>query len=202
MIVAMHVLQRLRQVHPKLSVLFPHSRNALAAQQVLDADKCTAVKLLPLSPGHMPQVLEHISGSPVERARLPSIPISFISGLRITSHKDKGEVLWDVRNRFVACSLESIARRLTMGDTVRQFDVVVVDEATAHMKQLQSDGTMEDEGRTSVWRVTKQQLRKGGDLYVCRPERHIARVLYRDAVTKCVNVPLSCRRTRLHDAHC
>jgi hypothetical protein len=50
-----HVLQRLRQVDPKLSVLFPHSRNALGAQQALDAAKCTAVKLSAQAPGQVPK---------------------------------------------------------------------------------------------------------------------------------------------------
>jgi hypothetical protein len=88
MFVVMHVLQRLRQVHPKLSVLFPHSRNALGAQQALDAAKCTAVKLSPRSPGQLPQVLEHIGGPPSARAWLPRVPVCFPE-LRIASHTDK-----------------------------------------------------------------------------------------------------------------
>jgi hypothetical protein len=56
------------------------------------------------------------------------------------------------------------------------FDVVVVDEATAHVKQLHSDGTMDDDyaQRGLGNDETPASKRTGGDLYVRRPERHIA----------------------------
>jgi hypothetical protein len=95
MIVAMHVLQRLRQVDPKLSVLFPHSRNALGAQQALDVAKCTAVKLSAQAPGQDPQILEHIRGPSSARALLPSVPVCFPE-LRIARHTDKKINLCDV----------------------------------------------------------------------------------------------------------
>jgi hypothetical protein len=72
--------------------------------------------------------------------------------------------LCDVNKRFIACSVESLARRLTKQEKVRIFDVVVVDEATAHVKQLLSDGTMDDDTRNEVWTAHVKQLLSDGTM--------------------------------------
>ena len=166
----MHVLQRVLQEHPQTTVLMPTSRNALGSQLALDAREYTKVKLRPRAPDQFLQELECIQGAAVPQAQLPPLPSSF-PAVHVAQHTDLDEDgnsldLTDRRaHPIVSCSVESIGygrlctersdERFGQGRYADKFDIVVIDEITAHLKQHTSTGTMEHQERLKSWDTTR-----------------------------------------------
>ena len=166
----MHILQRVLQVRLQTTVLMATSRNALASQLALDAREYTKVKLRPRAPDQLVQELECIQGPAVPQAQLPPLPSSFpaVHVAQHTDHDEDGKSL-DLTDRrahpIVSCSVESIGKgrlckersdeRFGQGRYADKFDIVVIDEITAHLKQHTSTDTMEFKQRLASWDTTR-----------------------------------------------
>ena len=133
----MYVLRRIRQVQPECRIVMMTSRRALAAQLWTDSK---ATPFIPASTGTQ-QELHHVHGSTIDHSPVPRN--SDLPQLDCIHYKHVAGELSSYR--AVIVQIESTRRLGPCPEHMPTYDVVVIDEVTAHLKQLLAETMTESE---------------------------------------------------------